>query len=65
MRLSMRVPRSGMPQLSFAGRRKAYLDIDWQVTYCFAKRLEVSVSKKVQGVSFARIGQDSVNTVGI
>jgi hypothetical protein len=43
MRLSMHVPLSGMPQLSFAGRRKAYLDIDWHVTYCFAKRLEVSV----------------------
>jgi hypothetical protein len=60
----MHVPRGEMPQFSFAGRRKAYLDIDWQVTYCFAKRLEASVLREAEGVSFARVDQDSENIAG-
>jgi hypothetical protein len=39
--------------------------MDWQVTYCLAKRLEALSFKKAADISFARVGPDSEKTVGI
>jgi len=61
----MQILNYGMPKLSFIGRGKAYLDIVWQVTYCFAKRLEVSVFKKRKAFLSQEVGQDSEKAFGI